>query len=430
MARKRSKRPYTGLGWVRPLESGRFQACWRNEAGRTRTHTVDTETEAEQYLLAINGQRHAGQYLDPRAGDITLERFATEWLATLTPDPDPDLPEDEGEGPISQSTLDLYDLYLRRHILPPQGTSRKVHLGAMRVADITEPAVQDWVTKLSSKRSSRNPKKPRDGEVAAPPKVLSPKYVANVHGCLHAIMQAAVRAGHRRDNPCVGVRLPVRPELRIHAPTPEEFWAVWYLLPPWAQDVAEYAAFSGLRIGEVAGLLRRDLKLGGTVRVEEAVKDRKGHLSRGRLKTAKSRRVVPPNANSQAAVDRALARFPDASPDEPIFRAAKGGPLRARVFYRAWVKAVERASIPHCRVHDLRHAFGTWLVRDGADVTEVQALMGHGQLSTTQQYLDIDEDQLRSAVSRLDGRGRRGTSPVNTPPAPRTGVRAKSRRTG
>lgn len=139
---------------------------------------------------------------------------------------------------------------------------------------------------------------------------------------------------------------------------------------------------------------------------------------------------MPPNANSGAAVDRALARFPDAGPDEPIFRGAKGGPLRARVFYRAWVRAVEQAGIPHCRVHDLRHAFGTWLVRDGADVTEVQALMGHGQLSTTQQYLDIDEDQLRAAVSRLDGRGRGPTVPADTPPAPRTNVRARSPRPG
>ena len=185
------------------MTSGRFQACWYDEAHRYRTHTLDTEAEAEDYLLAVNSERRTGTYLDPRAGDVTLERFAREWLATLTPD--------EGEGPIAQSILDRNDLYLRRHIPPPQGTTRQIHLGATRVAEITEPTVQEWVTKLATKRSAHTPKKPRDGELPTPPKTLSPKYVANVHGCLHAIMQAAVRAGHRRDNPCVADTVPARP---------------------------------------------------------------------------------------------------------------------------------------------------------------------------------------------------------------------------
>lgn len=52
---------------MRPLTSGRFQACWYDEVHRYRTHTVDTETEAENYLLAIKSERRTGTYLPARA---------------------------------------------------------------------------------------------------------------------------------------------------------------------------------------------------------------------------------------------------------------------------------------------------------------------------------------------------------------------------
>lgn len=53
------------------------------------------------------------------------------------------------------------------------------------------------------------------------------------------------------------------------------------------------------------------------------------------------------------------------------------------------------------RLHSCRHWFATQLLRTGADIREVQELMGHASLATTQLYLAVVGERLMSAVARL-----------------------------
>lgn len=52
-------------------------------------------------------------------------------------------------------------------------------------------------------------------------------------------------------------------------------------------------------------------------------------------------------------------------------------------------------------IHRLRATYGTRLLRQGADITEVQILMRHETLASTQHYLGVDEDRLSAAIGRL-----------------------------
>ena len=52
--------------------------------------------------------------------------------------------------------------------------------------------------------------------------------------------------------------------------------------------------------------------------------------------------------------------------------------------------------------HKLRHTYGTYLIRSGADLFTVQKLLGHSSITTTGIYANMDlTDQIR-AVSKLN----------------------------
>ena len=52
--------------------------------------------------------------------------------------------------------------------------------------------------------------------------------------------------------------------------------------------------------------------------------------------------------------------------------------------------------------HALRHTFASWLVQDGVSIYEVQKLLGHADVSTTQIYSHLQPETLHRTVERLD----------------------------
>ncbi len=52
-------------------------------------------------------------------------------------------------------------------------------------------------------------------------------------------------------------------------------------------------------------------------------------------------------------------------------------------------------------IHRCRHTYGTRLLRAGVNIRVVQRLMRHASLATTAAYTAVDEDEMRSAISRL-----------------------------
>src|SRR5215831_10279533 len=65
--------------------------------------------------------------------------------------------------------------------------------------------------------------------------------------------------------------------------------------------------------------------------------------------------------------------------------------------------AVEAAGLKKCAtVHALRHAFATHLVEQGTHISIVQALLGHGHLSTTARYINLATSTIAATQSPLE----------------------------
>lgn len=66
--------------------------------------------------------------------------------------------------------------------------------------------------------------------------------------------------------------------------------------------------------------------------------------------------------------------------------------------------AVLRGLSADVHPHTLRHAFGTHLLEEGADLRAIQELLGHERLSTTQRYTQLTAAQLTAVYDRTHPR--------------------------
>ena len=142
---------------------------------------------------------------------------------------------------------------------------------------------------------------------------------------------------------------------------------------------------AGLRISEALGLTPEDIAAvqHGALRI----------IGKGNKE-----RAVPILPVIQDAIASYLGACPyDVQASEPIFRGEKGRPLSPRVVQLRMQHMRQAFGLPDTATpHALRHSFATHLLSSGADLRQIQELLGHASLSTTQVYTEVDRDHLLS----------------------------------
>jgi integrase/recombinase XerC len=272
------------------------------------------------------------------------------------------------------------------------------------------------------------------GEDAAPERVSAVEvraFLASLHPRRHpatlgrklasirSFFRYLVREKRCALDPTAGISAPRAPK-RLPNPLPVDDCVALIeskRLPPTDRDektlrdraLVELLYGAGLRVGELAGLDVRDVDLHrGDVRVSG-----KGGKER----------VVPLPAAARDALDRYLERR--RAPGllaQPLFtalRPRRDGPRRlgvrdVRRILRARARQAGLAGRVH--PHRMRHSYATHLLDMGADLREIQELLGHASLSTTEKYTAVSAERLLEVYDQAhprargsdDGRGNRG----------------------
>ena len=161
--------------------------------------------------------------------------------------------------------------------------------------------------------------------------------------------------------------------------------------------ILELLYSSGLRVSELVGLnwnqLDQDL---GIVRV----------MGKGRKE-----RIVPVGAKAIEALKAYLEERGSVEGGNPLFINSMGGRLTARSVGRL-IKKYSRHSGIFRKVspHSLRHTFATHLLDAGADIREIQEMLGHSSLSTTQRYTHLSMGKLMEVYDRAHPRSFKNAS--------------------
>jgi len=167
--------------------------------------------------------------------------------------------------------------------------------------------------------------------------------------------------------------------------------AVWIAARDAAVLLLLYGA--GLRISEALSLTPRTAPIFG--RDLMCIKGKGG-----------KERLVPVLPVVSEAISRYMRLCPyPLAEDGPLFLGACGGPLSPRIIQLTMERLRQQLDLPETATpHALRHSFATHLLSAGADLRQIQELLGHASLSTTQVYTEVDRERLLSVYDQAHPR--------------------------
>jgi integrase/recombinase XerC len=217
---------------------------------------------------------------------------------------------------------------------------------------------------------------------------LSKVSVARALAALRSMYKWLAREGVVQQNPAKLVSSPKLPRKLPRVPTTEEMNGLLNSELPEAaafperdRAIFELLYGCGLRNSELVGIELNDIEeTNGVI------------LVRGK---GKKQRYVPLEGAAHEALQayrparhKVLLEMKKAS--RKLFINRRGGPLTTRSVGRIVKQiAVAKGLPPDIHPHTLRHAFGTHMLTEGADLRAIQELLGHERLSTTQKYTQL-----------------------------------------
>lgn len=337
----------------------KWRARYYGPDGRERNKTFNRKVDAQRWIADQKARISRGEWVDPAALRVEFGVIAEEWFGTT--------------WHLKPRTRDGYRRILDRRVLP-----RWRHVQMGKVAG----SVSDWVTYLGNAG-------------------LSATDIRQTVYVFSAVCQYAIRTGRLHVNPLGGIKLP-----RLKAAR-ERVFLTHAEVAKLASEVGKYSlfirtlAYTGMRWGEAIAIRVRDFDpVRRRLRVHRAYADLAGKLVEGTPKSHQARDVpVPPSL-----CDELTSLVEGRKPDDLIFTAAGGGPLRHSNFRRdVWIPAVKAAGFEGLTIHGLRHTAASLYISAGTPPKVVQRVLGHASITITMDlYGHLYADEMDTWAEHLD----------------------------
>ena len=153
--------------------------------------------------------------------------------------------------------------------------------------------------------------------------------------------------------------------------------------------------YCGFRAKELASL-----SLGDVLTSQRDLKE-EVNLKRHQTKGGKKRVAYLVNEKLRLALLTYLKTRPVDALERPLFKSQKGGAFSPNSLQRVLALLYKEAGIEGASSHSGRRTFATNLLNQGANIKEVQVLMGHANIQTTAIYVQEDPERLSSLLKRL-----------------------------
>jgi integrase len=243
--------------------------------------------------------------------------------------------------------------------------------GGRRLSDITK---SDCVAYLNQRSATPDRRKrlPRQGTLS------------REQGLLAAVFNRAIEEGILTANPWKGISRPPW-NARQRVLLEDEQARLVAVLNAEYQRFLVFALGTGMRKGELLGVCRKDVDLGG----------RLIHV-RGDLAKSGKARTIPIREEVASVISAQWDALPRSS-DEPLWKKDPSG-------VRAVLKrASKRAGIADVTVHDLRRTFGTRCAVAGMPLPSLQKIMGHASPEVTMKYyIHLAQRDLVEALEKVN----------------------------
>jgi len=333
--------------FIRKRKNGFYHIYYNGKDGKRKTISTKKTTQADALKFLTNFQ----QEIERRSGDevqtIDLKSFTFQFLRNA------EINKAYKTMKVYRTTLNFFQKYFSN-----------INLHTITNADIKKYLEQRLST--SSIFSAR-------------------KDLIN----LKAAFRYALEENYIKVNPCNGIKQFTLPQKQPLYFSKQDYEKLLEIIDDREfKNLIMIAANTGLRLMEVLSLNWAQVDLN----IKNIILDQRDHITK-----SKKIRSVPINNN----IYPVLLEMQQHSTGDNLFSySGRNKDVYVSMKFKHYVKKAKLNPLLH--FHSLRHSFASWLVQSGVSIYLISKLLGHSNISTTEIYSHLRQDDLLDCVNSLN----------------------------